>query len=107
MVYGWTREDFLLQVVSSRNIQALPPNLIREDERGLENSRSILVASEGELDLSDKEFESDDHREVVINYHRGVSDGWQGGDLDTVEEVTEPEDSEDNHGFLECRPRSI
>ncbi len=67
VVYGWKREDSLLQVVSSRNIQVLPLDLTREKERGLENNRSILVTSGGELNLWEKELRSHDHREVVIN----------------------------------------
>lgn len=90
-------------MVNTHNIQDLPPNLTQEDERGLESSRSILVTSGGELDSSDEEPGSHEHRKVLrtrhVVWHRR-------GDLDTVEEVTEPEDSEDN-GLWDSRPRSI
>ncbi len=90
-------------MIASRNIQdLLPPELLQEEEdRGLENSRSILVSTESEPDWSDEEG-SHEHREV--SHNRLAS---RPCDLDTVEEVTEPDDSDDNNSFFDGRPRSI
>ncbi len=71
-----------------------------DNDRGLENSRSLLVSTESEPDLSDEEG-SREHREVSHNRHAS-----RPCDLDTVDEETEPED-EDNYSFFDGRPRSI
>ena len=103
LVYGWTREDFL-KLVTGQNIQDLPPGLPEEDDPvggSLENSQSIFVSSSSEGDTSSDDW-SPEHR--AVSHARHVS---RQGFLDTVEEVTEPENSDEYSINFDGRPKSI